>query len=129
MLLMKGKWIGLVTVALIAVGIIAYKAHRKQDAAGAPPFPRVLLVADLREADDAGDPCAQIIHDVRAARARGVAVEELSPDSKSELLVRYHVLTAPTVLILDPKGQVVSRYEGEGKQTVAAVHSQLDQLQ
>ena len=126
---MKGKWIGLVTVALIAVGIIAYKAHRKQDAASATAFPRVLLVADLREADDAGDPCAQIIHDVRAARARGVAVEELSSDSKSELLARYHVLTAPTVLILDPKGQVVSRYEGEGKQTVAALHSQLDQLQ
>lgn len=129
MLLVKGKWIGLVSVALIAVGIIAYKAHGKQDAASAPAFPRVLLVADLREADDAGDPCAQIIHDVRAARARGVAVERLRPDSKSELLDRYHVLTAPTVLILDPMGQVVSRYEGEGKQTVAALHSQLDQLQ
>ena len=126
---MTGKWIGLVTVALIAVGIIAYKAHRKQDAASAPAFPRVLLVADLREADDAGDPCAQIIHDVRAARARGVVVEELNPDSRSELLARYHVLTIPTVLILDRKGQVVSRYEGEGTQTVASLRSQLDQLQ
>ena len=66
----------------------------------------MLLVADLSEADSA-DACAEIIHSVRAARERGVQVQELSPDSKSEMLRRYRVLTIPTVLILDRSGQVV----------------------
>ena len=88
----------------------------------------MLLVADLREAGSDGDACAEIIHSVRAAQARGISVQELSPDSKSELLTRYHVLTFPTVLILDHNEQVVSRFEGEGRDTVAAVRSQMQQL-
>jgi hypothetical protein len=119
---MKRKWIGLVAVALVALGIIAYKSHLSRETqstatyamtvpAGDAPsqetqsavLPRVLLVADLREADSDGDACAQIIQDVRAARERGIAVQELSPDSPSDLLSRYHVLTVPTVL--RPPGQ------------------------
>lgn len=126
---MKTKWIGLMAVAIIAAAIIVYKSQRPHKLQNTDALPRVLLVADLREADVAGDACAQIIHYVRAARARGVAVEELSPGSKSELLGRYHVLTVPTVLILGRSGQVVSRYEGEGRQTVAAVRSRLQNLQ
>lgn len=126
---MKGKWFGLLAVALIAVVIIAYKSHGTQETASTAAQPRVVLVADMREAGAEGDGCARIIHDVRAARARGVAVQEISPDSKSELLGRYHVLTVPTVLILETNGEVASRYEGESGQTVAAVHSKLEQLQ
>jgi hypothetical protein len=77
----------------------------------------------------AGDPCAEIIHLVRSARDRGIAVQELEPDSKSELLTRCHVLTIPTVLIMDGNGQVVSRFEGEGRDTVKAVRARLEQLQ
>ncbi len=131
---MKRKWIGLLAVALVALGIIAYKWHLSsylsrdtQSTASAAP-PRVLLVADLREADSDGDACAQIIQDVRAARERGIAVQELGPDSESDLLSRYHVLTVPTVLILDRQGNVTSRYEGEGWETVAALRAQLEQL-
>jgi hypothetical protein len=125
---MKEKWIGLASVAFIAITIIAYKSHRSKETESAQVSPRVLLVADLREADSADDACAEIIRDVRIAQARGVAVDELNPDSKSELLSRYHVLTVPTVLILDSNGNVVSRFEGEGQQTVAAVRSQLEKL-
>lgn len=125
---MKVNWVGLIAVGLSAIALIAYKTHRSQEARSTAALPRVLLVADLREADSPSDPCAEIIHDVRAARARGVSVEELSSDSKSELLSRYHVLTIPTVLILGRKGEVVWRYEGEGTQVVAAVHSRLQQL-
>lgn len=126
---MKVKWSGIATVALIMVTITVYKVHTKRATATAPDggLPKVVIIADLSEADSA-DACAEIIHSVRGARERGVQVQELSPDSKSEVLRRYHVLTTPTVLILDSNGQVVKRFEGEDRQTVAAVRKQLAQL-
>lgn len=127
---MKVKWLGILAVLLIAGGIIAYKARvtAQPQATTNPEPPRVLLVADLKEADSAGDICAQIIHLVREARDRGISVRELEPDSKSELLTRYHVLIIPTVLILDRDGTVTARYEGEGRDTLKAVRSGLLQL-
>lgn len=127
---MKVKWIGLVAVALIAIAILAFKAHvsRETPVAVADSFPRVLLVADLSEADSEGDACAEIIRSVRAARARGITVQELKPDTKSDLLRRYRVLVVPTVLILDPNGNVVARFEGESRQTATAVQTQLQEL-
>lgn len=125
---MKVKWSGIVAVALVVIAITAYKVHTKRVTVGeAKGPPRVLLVADLSEADSA-DACAEIIQSVRAARERGVPVQELSPESKSEMLRRYRVLTIPTVLILDRGGQVVLRFEGEDRQTVTAVRTQLAQL-
>ena len=125
---MRVKWPGIVGVVLVVISIAAYKVHTKHaTVAGADGLPRVLLVADLSEADSA-DACAEIIQSVRAARDRGVQVQELSPDSKSEMLRRYRVLTIPTVLILDQRGQVVLRFEGEDRQTVVAVRTQLAQL-
>lgn len=125
---MKVNWPGIVFVALVVIAITAYKIHTKHATiAGADGLPRVLLVADLSEADSA-DACAEIIHSVRAARERGVSVQEFSPDSKSEMLHRYGVFTVPTVLILDRGGQVVLRFEGEDRQTVVAVRTHLAQL-
>lgn len=125
---MKVKWPGIIVVALIATTIIAYKAHRMhKPIAGQDRIPTVVLVADLSEADS-GDACADIIRSVREAGRRGVQVQELSPDSTSEVLRQYRVLTIPTVLILDRRGQVVSRFEGEDRQTVIAVRNQLSQL-
>lgn len=65
---------------------------------------------------------------MRAAQARGIAVQELNSDSKSNLIARYHVLTVPTVLFLDHNEQVVARFEGEGPDTVAAVRNQMQNL-
>lgn len=129
--MMKVKWIGLLAVLLVAGTIVGYKAHMATHprVVGRSVPPRVLMVADLSEADSAGDACAEIIHLVRAARDRGIAVEELEPGSKSDLLARYHVFTIPTVLILDRTGGVLSRFEGEGRETVAAVRAGLQQLQ
>lgn len=124
---MKVNWSGIIAVAIVVVAIAAYKVHFKNRTLTGDSVPRVLLVADLSEADTA-DSCAEIIHSVRAARGRGVQVQELSPDSKSEMLLRYRILTIPTVLILDRSGQVVSRFEGEERQTVTAVQTQLAQL-
>ncbi len=128
---MRVRWIGLAAVLLVAGAIIAYKAHEpaSSQTASSTASPRVLLVAELSEANATGDACAEIIHLVRSAGARGIVVQELEPGSKSELLARYHVLTVPTVLVLDRNGQVVSRYEGEGRDTVKAVRDGLQQLQ
>ena len=125
---MKVNWVGIAAVALVVIAITVHKVHTKRSLiAGAEGLPRVLLVADLSEADSA-DACAEIIQSVRAARERGIQVQELGPDSKSELLRRYRVLTIPTVLILDHSGKVVSRFEGEDRQTVANLQAGLNQL-
>ena len=123
------KWIGVIAVAVIAGAIVFYKARVHQPEPTPADLPRVLLVADLGEADKPGDRCAEIIQAVRQARARGVAVQEYRPDSTSPLLSRYRVLTAPTVIILDARGEVVSRHEGEAPQTVAAIRTALDHVQ
>lgn len=126
---MKIQWIGLGAVVLAASAIIAYKTQLLHEAQAAnAASPRVVLLAEPSEADLAGDSCAEIIHLVRAARDRGIAVEEFSLVSKSDLLARYHLLIIPTVLILDPNGQEVSRYEGEGRNTVKALRTSLEQL-
>lgn len=126
---MKIQWIGLGVVALAASAIIAYKTQVLPQAQAANAAqPRVVLLAELSEADNTGDSCAEIIHLVRAARDRGIAVQELSPDSKSDLLARYHLLIVPTVLILDRNGQEASRYEGEGRDALKAVRAGLEQL-
>lgn len=125
---MKTKWLGLAAVALAATAIIVYKSHHPAKPESSD-VPRIVLVADLSEADAAGDGCAEIIHLVRSAHDRGIAVKELMPDSKSELLSRYRVLTAPTVLVLDAGGKIVSRYEGEGRETITAIRSALQRLQ
>ena len=129
---MKRKWIGLAAVLVIAGAIIGYKAYVSQKSPASTSradIPRVLLVAELSEADATGDSCAEIIHLMRSARDPGIAVQELEPNSKSDLLTRCHVLTIPTVLIMDGNGQVVSRFEGEGRDTVKAVRARLEQLQ
>ncbi len=125
---MKTRVYGLIAVTLIAAGIIAYRVNRAHQPQSTATHPRVLLVADFREAGSGGDACAEIIHSVQAAQARGIAVLELSPDSKSDLLTRYHVLTIPTVLVLNRDGQVVSRFEGEAPDTVADVRNQMEQM-
>ena len=50
---MKVKWSAITAMALVVIAITAYKVHRKQATIGAQGLPRVLLVADLSEADSA----------------------------------------------------------------------------
>lgn len=127
---MNGRWIGLASVLLVGVAIVTYK----QVASGTAPLetvtrtPAVLLVADLNEAGKTDDGCAQIINAVRTAGKRGVKIAELMPNSSSELLARYRVVTAPTVVIIDKDGREAARYEGEDRETVQAIEAKLAEL-
>jgi len=127
---MRVKYIGLTAIVLITVAIIGYKTHltTATQTVNHTATPRVLLVANLREANEEGDSCAEIIHLVRATHDRGVAVEEVDSSSKSPLLTRYHVLTIPTVLIFDANGKEISRLEGEGGNVIHKLREELAQL-
>jgi hypothetical protein len=118
-------------VLLAVVGVLAFKRRARQ-ATPVPSSgvqrPSVLLVADLREAGESGDACAEIIHAVRDAGKRGVRVQELMPDGSSDLLRRYHILTAPTVLFLSEDGRELGRFEGESRETVTAIRQRLATL-
>jgi hypothetical protein len=126
---MKQKWLGLVCVVAIALGVVVAKHMKSRDAVqNESTRPSVLLVADLREADSINDGCADIIRAARDTARRGIPVAELMPDSSSDLLRRYKVLVAPTVLILDRDGREVARFEGEDPKTVEAIRTELAQL-
>ncbi len=130
---MKAKWIGLVAVMIVAAGIISLKLDRApkpaiqatQDVQSSKMG--ILLVANLSEANDKGDNCSVIIHLVSEAGKRGIKVQELSPESQSPLIKRYHVLAIPTVLVLH-NGRVVSRFEGESGSTVEKIRARLATL-
>lgn len=136
---MIAKRIALAVVVLAVAGIIAVKVGSR---AGTPPAApaagglhaaapasraSVVLVADMREADtECG--CGQIIRRVRAAKAHGVVVREVAPDD-AEAGRRYGVTVVPTVVFLDPQGQVVARREGESSETMAALSADLAKLE
>jgi len=127
---MKIKYIGLAAIVLITIAIIGYKTQlsKQGQIASQSVTPRVLLVANLAEADETGDACALIIHLVRAAHKRGIAVEELDASSKSPLLAQYHILVIPTVLIFGANGKEVSRLQGEGGDVIKKLRTELARL-
>jgi hypothetical protein len=127
---MKVRWPGVILVALLVLGTLFLKSRMRQHAAPATAtgIPSVILVADPSEANDSDDGCAVMFRAVRQAAKRGVAVAEVAPHSNSELLHRYHVLTEPTVLLLDKAGNEIARYEGEDAATVKAVQNRLATL-
>lgn len=137
---MVAKRIALAVVVVAVAGLIALKVSSRTrptpaSAAAAAPAapavsarpPAVVLVADPREADtECG--CGKIIRRVRAAKAQGVAVEELAPDD-ADAGRRYGVTIVPSVLFLGPDGQVVARREGESEAVLAAVSADLAKLE
>ncbi len=124
-----GRRLGLAAVLAAAIAVVAYKAVVKRGEARAPTSvhgPAVVLVADVREAEsDCG--CGEIIRRVRAARARGVSVQELAPDDPATR--RYGVTVAPTVVFLGKTGEVLSRREGEGPEVISAISAELERLE
>jgi hypothetical protein len=132
---MKRGWIGVLAVAAVAAAIITYKeeatSSRLQGPAGSPrptaATPSILLVADLSEAGT-DDSCAEIIRLVRAAGERGVPIREIPSSQDAPVLRQYRITVEPTVLLLDANGRVLARHEGEGRQTIAALRSDLERL-
>lgn len=127
---MKVCWPGVALVLVLVIGILFLKSRTRQNAAPATVkgIPSVIFVADPSEANDSDDGCAVMFRALRQAAQRGVAVTEVAPNSNSDLLRRYHVLTVPTVLLLDKTGKEITRFEGEDVATVRAVQNRLDSL-
>lgn len=71
----SSKRIGVIAVALVAIAIVVYKSKVEQPETASSGLPRVLLVADLSQADKEGDRC-EIIQALRRAGARGIAIQE-----------------------------------------------------
>lgn len=121
------KYLGIALVAAAAVAIIAYKTVATSEPAATPTSiagtPRVLLFANLAEADDPC-PCGDIIRAVRGVAARGISTRE-----NDDTLGRQHKVTVePTVIILDTLGREQTRFEGEAGATRDKVVAELAQL-
>ena len=127
---MKVRWPGVALVLVLVSGVLLLKNRARHDVPAATPkgIPSVILVADPSEANDSDDGCAVMFRAVRQAAKRGVAVAELAPNSNSDLLRQHHVVTVPTLLVLDNAGKEISRFEGEDAATVKAVQTRLAAL-
>ncbi len=124
---------GALVVFAIAAALIAWRESRRPvpTTAAAPMVTpasgaRIVLYVDLGEVDEA-EGCGAIIRAVRRAQKSGVATEEIDARS-SESPAKYRLLVAPAVLILDPAGHELSRFEGESPKTVRAIETAVDQL-
>ncbi len=127
---MKPRHVAVIAIFAVAGVIVGYKhLHNTpaQSTLNAAIAPRVVLVADLSEAEEKCA-CGEIIRAVRAAQQKGVETQEFTADSKSEVLKQYRILTAPTVLFLDAKGKEIARYEGEDEKAVEEIRSQLKRM-
>lgn len=125
---MKRSYLFMAAILLAAAVLIVVKIRLEQSGnspAQASARPAVILVADLREANEPGDNCAEIIRLVREAEKSGVHVSEIIPDSNSPVLRQYRVTVNPTVLILGNDGREISRFEGEETGTVRAIRFRL----
>ena len=126
---MKVRWPGVALVVLLVIGTLFVKNRTHHNVPLTPTaIPSVILVADPSEANDSNDGCAVMFRAVRQAAKRGVAVAEIPPNSNSDVLGQYHVLTVPTLLVLDSTGKVIDRFEGEDALTVKAVQSRIASL-
>lgn len=134
---MNPKTIGVAAVALLAVGVVAYRTTSRDIALADPAPPGVqagttaatslVLVADPDEAESSCL-CGQIIRSVRDVRNKGVLVREVDPEKTPDVAKNYKALVNPTVLVLDETGKEVRRFEGEDKATFAAIRSELDRM-
>ncbi len=129
---MKRNLVVMAAILLASAALIIVKARLRQPGSSpeqASARPAVIMVADLREANEPGDNCAEIIHLVRDAQKSGVLVSEIMPNSDSPVLRQYRVTVNPTVLILGNDGREISRFEGEESGTVRAIRARLQEME
>ena len=115
--------LGLTSLLLVSV----IHAEEKKKPLAPEQLPAVVLVADLREADeDCG--CGQIIQLVREAARRGVAVREIDARKEPQAGRAYGIVVAPTVALLSADGKVEHRFVGEDTDTIKALREALLRL-
>lgn len=129
----KRKWIGLVVIAFVAVGLIAYKQAGKSVASvgAAATAPEktgantIIIFADPREAESSCG-CGLIFRAVRAARKRGYEVRETDSKSDPALAQTHHIRVEPTVLFLSSTGRELERLEGESGELLARLTAAIE---
>lgn len=125
-----------IVIALTAVAIVGCRAAEpSREGTPAPAASNaaivagssVVIVANMAEADEECG-CGQIIRAVRATASKGVATKEIDTRSDKDGAKKYRALVVPTVLVLDPSGAEVRRWEGESGDTIKNMRADLDVL-
>jgi len=122
----KRKQLAAAAILALAAGIVLWRESGRPSPEPVAAKPEVVLFADLSEVDELGG-CGSIIRAVRAAAKRGLATQEIDARDPSDLVARYRLLVAPTVVFLDGSGQETARFEGEAPEIVRAVLARLHQ--
>lgn len=90
----------------------------------------VVLVANMEEADETCG-CGQMIRAVRSAGAKGLSTREVDTRNKADLAAAtkaYHIVVQPSVVMVDGSDHEVRRYEGESKDTIGKLMTDLESL-
>ncbi len=88
----------------------------------------VVMAINLGEEDEEGG-CGDVIHAVRAAAKTGVRTREVDTRNRAEMDAaskKYRIVVQPTVILFDDADKEVRRYEGESKETITALKTDLD---
>lgn len=127
---------GVAFVVAVALGIVGYRdiaasaasreSASKIDLGGASTT--VVLFADLGQDKEDICGCGRVIRAARAARARGVHMQEFDTTDAAELAFRYRALVSPTLLVLDENGAEKDRYEGGQDETFARMSTVLQAI-
>jgi Flp pilus assembly protein TadD len=123
--------------ALLSVAVLACKARSEpsttttQASATAKAKPTsVVMAINLGEEDEEGG-CGDVIHAVRAAAKKGVRTREIDTRNKADMEAaskKYRIVVQPTVVLLDDDDKEVRRHEGESKETISALKTDLDTM-
>lgn len=132
-MIMRRAFLGL---ALLSLAVFACKGRsetsattqaRTTDKAKATS---VVMAINLGEEDEEGG-CGDVIHAVRAAAKKGVRTREIDTRNKADMEAaskKYRIVVQPTVVLLDDADEEVRRYEGESKETISALKTDLDTM-
>ncbi len=116
--------------ALLSLAMaVGCKGEPRATTQGAKPT-NVVMAIDLGEEDERGG-CGDVIHAVRAAAKKGVRTREIDTRNEADMQAaskKYRIVVQPTVVLLDDADNEVKRYEGESKETIAALETDLDAM-
>ena len=88
----------------------------------------IVMAVNLGEEDEEGG-CGDVIHAVRAAAKKNLRTREIDTRNEADMEAaskKYRIVVQPTVILLDGADREVRRYEGESKETIAALKADLD---
>lgn len=128
-MIMRRALIGVGLISCLVAAVACKGTTTTQASAGEKAKPTTVVMAINLGEEDEEFGCGDVIHAVRTAAKKGVRTREIDTRNKADMEAaskRYRIMVQPTVVLLDDADKEVRRYEGESKDTIDALKTDLD---